>query len=162
LTDTAGRRPEFAERDSVLWVGNIRALKRPELLLEAAGKLPHLEFHIIGGPMPGSESLLQRCARRPQSWQMCASTGPFPTTRWVNFYERAGCSSVRPEIEGFPNTYLQAWSRGTPVVAFLDPEQLIARNGMGRAVTSVSELCEAIANAHRRCARLGSGQSTQP
>jgi hypothetical protein len=30
-------------------------------------------------------------------------------------------------------------------VAFLDPEQLIARNGMGRAVTSVSELCEAIA-----------------
>jgi glycosyltransferase involved in cell wall biosynthesis len=144
LTDTAGRCPRFTERDGVLWVGNIRALKRPELLLEAAGKLPHLQFHIIGGPMPGSESLY--AAVRAQALQLANVRfyGPVPYHEVGEFYERARVFVGTSEIEGFPNTYLQAWSRGTPVVAFLDPEQLIARNGMGRAVTSISEMCEAI------------------
>jgi glycosyltransferase involved in cell wall biosynthesis len=145
LTDTAGRRPEFAERGSVLWVGNIRALKRPELLLEAAGKLPHLEFHIIGGPMPGSESLYAAVRAQASELANVRFHGPVPYHEVGEFYERARVFVGTSEIEGFPNTYLQAWSRGTPVVAFLDPEQLIARNGMGRAVTSVSEMCEAIA-----------------
>jgi glycosyltransferase involved in cell wall biosynthesis len=145
LTDTAGRRPGFAERGSVLWVGNIRALKRPELLLEAAGKLPHLEFHIIGGPMPGSESLYAAVRAQASKLANVRFHGPVPYHEVGEFYERARVFVGTSEIEGFPNTYLQAWSRGTPVVAFLDPEQLIARNGMGRAVTSVSELCEAIA-----------------
>jgi len=145
LTDTAGRRPEFAERDSVLWVGNIRALKRPELLLEAAGKLPRLEFHIIGGPMPGSESLYAAVREQAAKLANVRFHGPVPYHEVGEFYEHARVFVGTSEIEGFPNTYLQAWSRGTPVVAFLDPEQLIARNGMGRAVTSVSEMCEAIA-----------------
>ena len=145
LTDTAGRRPQFAERDSVLWVGNIRALKRPELLLEAAGKLPHLEFHIIGGPMPGSESLYAAVRAQAAKLANVRFHGPVPYHEVGEFYERARVFVGTSEIEGFPNTYLQAWSRGTPVVAFLDPEQLIARNGMGRAVTSVSEMCAAIA-----------------
>src|SRR3569833_836592 len=57
MKESRGRRQSFAERDiPVLWVGNFRALKRPQLLLEAARKLPQLTFHIIGGRMPGSES----------------------------------------------------------------------------------------------------------
>jgi glycosyltransferase involved in cell wall biosynthesis len=144
LTDTTGRCPGFVERDGVLWVGNIRALKRPGLLLEAAAKLPHLQFHIIGGPMPGSESLY--AAVRAQALQLANVRfhGPVPYHEVGEFYERARVFVGTSEIEGFPNTYLQAWSRGTPVVAFLDPEHLIARNGMGRAVTTVSEMCEEI------------------
>ena len=89
LTDTAGRRPEFAERDSVLWVGNIRALKRPELLLEAAGKLPHLEFHIIGGPMPGSESLYAAVRGQAAKLANVRFHGPVPYHEVGEFYERA-------------------------------------------------------------------------
>ncbi len=144
LTDNAGRRPGFAERAGVLWVGNMRPLKRPSLLLEAARKLPHLQFHIIGGPMPGAASFY--AAVRAEALQVANVQfhGAVPYHEVGDFYERARVFVGTSEIEGFPNTYLQAWSRGTPVAAFLDPEQLIARNGMGRAVTSVSELCEAI------------------
>jgi glycosyltransferase involved in cell wall biosynthesis len=70
--------------------------------------------------------------------------GPIPYQEVGEFYERARVFVGTSEIEGFPNTYLQAWARGTPVVAFLDPEQLIARNGMGRAVTSVAQMCAQI------------------
>jgi glycosyltransferase involved in cell wall biosynthesis len=145
LTDTRGRRPEFAERDiAVLWVGNIRALKRPELLLQAASKLPHLQFHIIGGPMPGAEALYASLRAQTRQLANVRFHGPVPYHQVGEFYERARVFVATSAIEGFPNTYLQAWARGTPVVAFLDPEQLIARNGMGRAVTSVDEMCTAI------------------
>jgi glycosyltransferase involved in cell wall biosynthesis len=145
LTETNGRRPGYAERDiSVLWVGNIRALKRPELLLEAARKLPQLKFHIIGGPMPGSEALYEAVRSKALALPNVHFHGPVPYHQVGEFYERARVFVGTSEVEGFPNTYLQAWARGTPVVAFLDPERLISRNGMGRAVTTVSELCEAI------------------
>jgi glycosyltransferase involved in cell wall biosynthesis len=48
------------------------------------------------------------------------------------------------DSEGFPNSYLQAWARGTPVVAFFDPDGLIARHGLGMAVNSLAEMRDAI------------------
>jgi glycosyltransferase involved in cell wall biosynthesis len=146
MTDTNGRRLGFAERDiPVLWVGNIRALKRPELLLAAARQLPHLQFHIIGGPVAGHEGVYESVRAAASAVPNVHFHGPVPYHAIGEFYERARVFVGTSEIEGFPNTYLQAWARGTPVVAFLDPEQLIARNGMGRAITSVAQMCEAIA-----------------
>jgi glycosyltransferase involved in cell wall biosynthesis len=146
MTDARGRRLSLEERDiSVLWVGNMRPLKRPELILEAARKLPHLSFHIIGGPMPGSEAYFEQIRAQAAEVPNVTFHGPIPYHAVGEFYERARLFAGTSEIEGFPNTYLQAWARGTPVVAFLDPDQLIARHGMGRAVGSVSQLCEAIA-----------------
>jgi hypothetical protein len=55
-------------------------------------------------------------------------------------FERARVLVGTSEIEGFPNTYLQAWARGTPVVAFLDPQQLLSRNALGHAVTGLREM----------------------
>ena len=145
MTDTNGRRLDFEERDiPVLWVGNIRALKRPELLLEAARKLPHLQFHIIGGPVSGAESVYESVREAAARIPNVRFHGPVPYHDVGEFYERARVFVGTSEIEGFPNTYLQAWARGTPVVAFLDPEHLIARNGMGRAITSVAQMCEEI------------------
>jgi glycosyltransferase involved in cell wall biosynthesis len=145
MTESSGRRLGFEERDiGVLWVGNIRALKRPELILEAARKLPQLEFHIIGGPMPGSESLFEQVRAAALAIPNVRFHGPVPYHQVGQFYERARVFVGTSEVEGFPNTYLQAWARGTPVVAFLDPDQLIARHGMGLAVSCVAQLCTAI------------------
>ena len=144
LTDVAGQRPAFAEREGVLWVGNMRPLKRPSLLLEAARRLPQLPFHIIGGPLPGAESFYNAVREEAEQVANVRFHGPVPYHEIGKYFESSRLLVSTSEVEGFPNSYLQAWARGTPVAAFLDPEQLIARNGMGRAVSTVSELCEAI------------------
>jgi glycosyltransferase involved in cell wall biosynthesis len=44
------------------------------------------------------------------------------------------------DTEGFPNSYLQSWIRGTPVVAFFDPDGVIQRERLGFAVSSLEDM----------------------
>ncbi len=46
-------------------------------------------------------------------------------------------------FEGFPNTYLQAWANGVPVVATFDPDGIIAARGLGVTVSSAAEAAAA-------------------
>ena len=47
-------------------------------------------------------------------------------------------------VEGFPNTYLQAWARGVPVVGSFDPDEIICQRGLGVHFDTVDEAVEAI------------------
>jgi glycosyltransferase involved in cell wall biosynthesis len=141
LLDPAGRCDSFVRRTvDVLWVGALRPLKRPTLLLELARRLPHLSFEIAGGPSPDDPSLYENVKREAEKLPNVRFLGPVPYHDVRSLFERARLLVGTSEVEGFPNTYLQAWAHGTPVVAFLDPEQLIARNGLGKAVSSMDDM----------------------
>jgi glycosyltransferase involved in cell wall biosynthesis len=145
LLETSGRSRPAAERDiGALWVGNLRPLKRPQLFLDAAERLPRLAFHMIGGPMPGAEQLYEEVRLRAASLPNLTFHGFVPQHEIGSYFERARIFVSTSEIEGFPNTYLQAWSRGTPVVAFLDPGRLLSEKGLGSLVRSAQELKDAI------------------
>ena len=146
LFETAGGRPPFAARDiAVLWIGNLRPLKRPGLLLDVAARLPDLSFHLIGGPMPGAEAFFAQVRQRAAALPNVTFHGFVPQHRIGDYVERARVLVSTSETEGFPNTYLQAWSRGTPVVAFIDPGQLISRHGLGVVVSDAQALHAALA-----------------
>jgi glycosyltransferase involved in cell wall biosynthesis len=146
LVEPAERCRAFAERDiDALWVGHIRSFKRPDLLLEVARRLPRLSFHVVGGRMPGSEQLFDAVRLEAEALGNVTFHGAVPYRKVRSLHERARLFVGTSEIEGFPNTYLQAWSHGSPVVAFLDPDRLLETHGMGRAVRSVAEMCAAIA-----------------
>ena len=146
LLEIPGPPPDFAARDiGALWVGNIRALKRPQLFLQAAARMPGTSFHMIGGPLPGAERLFEDTRARAQALPNVVFHGFVPQHEVGGYFERARVFVSTSEIEGFPNTYMQAWARGTPVIAYLDPERLVSRNGLGAVVTCVEELCAALA-----------------
>jgi len=146
LAEPPRRLREFHERDiGVVWVSNMRPLKRPHLLFECARRLPDTSFHMIGGPMPGGSGFFEAVRAEALTLPNLHFHGAVPHQHVAEFYERARVLAGTSEIEGFPNTYLQSWAYGTPVVAFLDPDQLIGHNGLGQTVTSVDEMCQRIA-----------------
>lgn len=141
LADSGGRRRERATRDiDVLWVHNIRKLKRPELLLELARRLPQVRFDMVGGPVNGSDGLYEATRRAAQKLPNVRFHGFVPYHEVGDLYERARLFVSTSEAEGFPNTYLQAWACGTPVVAFFDPDSLIAQRSLGVAVRTLDEM----------------------
>ena len=165
LVDPAQQVRTFDARDiDVLWVSNLRPLKRPELALELARRLPGLRVHLVGGPLPGHEDLYAQIQAQAQALPQVRFHGRVPYHDVNALYERARVFVNTSEIEGFPNAYLQAWRRGTPSVAFFDPDGIVRTNGLGRSAASLDDLVEgtrvlatdpqAWAGAHARCLRF--------
>jgi glycosyltransferase involved in cell wall biosynthesis len=128
----------------VLWVANLRPVKRPEILFELAERLPHLKFVVAGGALPGSESyyetMMSHAARLPN----LSVLGTVPYDKVGALFERARLFVNTSSMEGFPNTFLQAWARAVPVVSFFDPDSLTKRLNLGRAVDTTPQMAQAI------------------
>jgi len=139
----------------VLWVGNIRRVKRPDRALWLAARLPRAAFHMAGGALPGEEALFAGVRDSAAAYANLTFHGPLSYLEAADLYGRARVLLNTSDVEGFPNTYLQAWIRGVPVVTLIDPDRVIEREGLGVAVRSPGELVGALASL------LGSPQTWQ-
>lgn len=138
-------RGAVAERDiDVLWVNNLRGFKRPDLFIELARALPQLRFHMIGGEEDGYAQLYREMRRQAELLPNLCFHGRVPYSRVQSFYERARVFVNTSDSEGFPNSFLQAWVRGTPVISFFDPDGVIARNGLGSVPASMPDMIDAV------------------
>lgn len=145
LVEPAVARPELRERDiDVLWVSNIRGVKRPDVLLEVADRLPELGLHMVGGTVPGEVQCFESTRAQAAKRDNVKFHGAVPYRDAGALYARARVFVNTSDVEGFPNTYLQAWMSGTPIVAFFDPDDVIARHGLGVVVRSAQQMAEAI------------------
>ncbi len=147
LVEPPRRSPGKVEKDiDVLWLSNLRSLKRPELVLEIARQLPQVKFTLAGGPLPGLrggiyyEDVCAAAARLPN----VSMPGAVRYTDSGAWFDRARLFLNTSTIEGFPNTFLQAWLRGVPVVSFFDPDGLIRRLQLGAVAGSTDDMRESI------------------
>ena len=130
----------------VLWMGNLRALKRPELVLELARQLPEVHFTLAGGAMPHPSGRtyyddVKAAAEQLPNVSLPGAVRYADSGQW---FDRARIFLNTSSVEGFPNTFLQAWIRGVPVVSFFDPDGLIRRLQLGAVATSLDDMREAI------------------
>jgi glycosyltransferase involved in cell wall biosynthesis len=136
--------PVAARDIDVLWVGNIRRVKRPDRILELAGRLPEARIHLVGGPLPGEEALFREVRQRAAARANVSFHGRLSYWDANDLYGRARVLVNTSEVEGFPNSYLQAWIRGVPVVTLIDPDRVIEREGLGAAATSPAQIPDAV------------------
>jgi glycosyltransferase involved in cell wall biosynthesis len=126
-------------RKSVLWVGRLMPEKRFEWLLEAARQCPDMEFHVAGTPNQPSgyaAELMSAAAKIPN----VRAHGKVSRADLNKLFETCGLLCCTSMLEGFPTTFLEAWSSGLPVVTTFDPDGIVARRGLGQVVTTVDEL----------------------
>jgi glycosyltransferase involved in cell wall biosynthesis len=136
--------PSTVRDIDVLWVSNIRRIKRPDLILELAGRMPEVKIHMVGGPVTGEEALFQEIANTAATRCNVTFHGRLPYGDANELYGRARVFVNTSDIEGFPNSYLQAWIRGVPVVTLFDPDRVIEREGLGIAARYPDQILDAV------------------
>ena len=129
------------ERPRLLWAGRLAPQKRPELLIEVARRCPAIDFDVVGARSSGApgEDIAAAAAGIPN----LHLHGFVAHGQMGGFYERARalvCTSAR---EGFPNTFLEAWSRGRPVLTTLDPDDVVATERVGLVAADADGLAAA-------------------
>lgn len=128
------------EKDiDVLWVNNLRGFKRPDIVVDIARQMPHVNFVMIGGPMTGFETLFEKTMADAQKIPNLNFVGTVPYSEVNAYFSRTKLFLNTSDSEGFPNSYLQAWVRGVPVISYFDPDGLIGSLGIGLKATSQSE-----------------------
>jgi glycosyltransferase involved in cell wall biosynthesis len=61
-----------------------------------------------------------------------------------DLYKKAACLCSTSDHEGFPNTFLEAWSYGIPLITTFDPDQTVAEKGLGAVASDVPGLARSI------------------
>jgi len=131
----------------IVWVGNLRLEKRPDILAEIARQLPQYKFVVCGAVMdhrslPGyAQAIGQTLLSMPN----VDYRGVVPPQDALDIIANASLFLSTSEQEGFPNTMLEAWSVGVPVISLnLDIGGILSRYDLGRITGNVTDTIRAI------------------
>ncbi len=112
------------ERRTILWVGRCERIKQPEMFIALAQAFPRESFVMVCPPAASGPDYFESIRNQALKLQNMTFVEhvPFPE---IGAYFGAARLFVNTAVqEGFPNTFVQAWMQGTPVV--------VARGGPGR------------------------------
>jgi glycosyltransferase involved in cell wall biosynthesis len=128
--------------DCVLWVASMRErdYKRPELFLELARRMPRRRFVMIGGAGgDAGNACFERIRNEAAAIPNVEFTGFLPLAHVELYFDRARILVNTSVHEGMPNTFLQAWARGVPTVAFVDTGARLRGEPVYRVVGRLDE-----------------------
>lgn len=130
-------------KPTILWAARIHPCKRLELLLEVAESLPELQFVVGGSPLEEDEysSALFKTMQRLDNVSYLGMVG---RDDMPNLYRSSAIFCCTSEYEGFPNTFLESWSNGLPIVSTFDPDNLIQNKRLGLPAANKEELINSI------------------
>ncbi len=129
------------DRDgSVVWAGGLRAVKRPDLFLELARRLPDRNFVLLGGELPTEREYGRRILLEAGEVPNLTATGFVPSEKVAAYLSRAALLVNTSSLEGFPNAFLEAWTRSTPVVSFVDVDGIVEKHAIGRICENIDEM----------------------
>jgi glycosyltransferase involved in cell wall biosynthesis len=112
-------------------VSTIRPVKQPEIYLKIAKLLPKLKFLMIGGESKEKE-LYTQIEKEANAISNLEFLGFVPHHKIQKYYQEASIFINTSQIEGFPNTFLESWINGTPVISLnVDPDEIICKDKLG-------------------------------
>ena len=129
----------------VAWVANVKRLKRPKLFVELARACSDLpaRFLLVGGRAPRNAGLRRQVMRLSSRLNNLEVRWAVPFEQTNEVLSAASLLVNTSTSEGFPNTFVQAWLRQTPVVSLaLDPDGVLTRDRIGICSGSFRRMVE--------------------
>jgi glycosyltransferase involved in cell wall biosynthesis len=132
----------YHEKIDVIWIANLRRLKRAEWFIQLAKRNPDLRFCMVGETL---DKLYKREieieAKKVNNLTFLGYQSLHAVDQLLAVSRILVCTS---EYEGFPNTFLHAWSHGVPVLSTVDPSGIITKLHLGRYCKTLDELNESL------------------
>ena len=114
---------------NVLWIANWRPFKQPELFIRLVQQIkffPHVRFIMIGRNNGYPEIKAQAIANKIQL------TGEIPNADVNTLLSKSHLLINTSQMEGFSNTFIQAWMQKVPVVSLqVDPDNILQKMETG-------------------------------
>jgi glycosyltransferase involved in cell wall biosynthesis len=116
----------------ILWVGTIKPeFKQPELFLKLACAIPNAGFQMIGGGSTNKQ-FYEKIKNDAEKIPNLDFVGFIPYPVINKYFSEASILINTSNIEGFSNTFLQAWMAHTPVISLnSDPDEVICKYKLG-------------------------------
>jgi glycosyltransferase involved in cell wall biosynthesis len=135
------------KKKKITWVANFKRLKQPEIFIALSKKLLEKKLDIqcvmIGSPASHREKYQKMLEVEINNTPILKWFGKQPLEVVNKHLEESMLFVNTSKWEGFPNTYIQAWMRKTPVVALsCDPDNQISEFGLGLRSGSFEQMIE--------------------
>jgi glycosyltransferase involved in cell wall biosynthesis len=120
-----------ARKNTILFIATMKDMKKPEIFCTIANKMTDDHEYIMIGlnyaDMEKAENLNSILERSKVKY-----IGEQPVARVKQLLNDSLLLINTSDYEGFPNTFVQAWAAGVPVISLnVDPDGLIKRHGLG-------------------------------
>lgn len=135
-----------SERDYVAWVGNFRQMKNMEALYKLVQQLPSIKFKIAGNKHKDIDSSTSEAVRKLEKLNNVEFVGYIKRAEIKSFFLSSVALLNTSHFEGFSNTFLEAWSCGTPVISTnnVNPDDIISKYSLGKIAENYDGLVESI------------------
>lgn len=125
----------------ILWIGRLQNWKRPEIALEYAEKFrsKNFKFIMIGRLMNNQiQKMIIDASERLTNFEYIGEVELDQVNKMLSKSKLLLCTSYH---EGFPNTFVQAWLRGVPIVSTkVDPNNFIRIHRLGKVSSDFDKL----------------------
>lgn len=126
--------PPFKKVDPpiISWIGNIKLLKQPEIFIKLAENCKDLNARFVYAGRPAQGSYQNMLLKKTINLPNLRYLGEIPFDKTNELLSKSTVFVNTSLHEGFPNTYIQAWMRETPVIALnSDPDDLLKKKRIG-------------------------------
>lgn len=128
----------------IAWIANIKPWKQPEIFIKLAEHLQNTKAQFIYAGRPIKGKLQKRLMEKTRKLPNLEYLGEIPFEKTNELLSKSSLFvNTSLPLEGFPNTYIQAWMRETPVVALnCDPDNLLKRLKIGLLSGSFKQMID--------------------
>ncbi len=126
--------PSREQPQAFLWTGRLERLKAPIAYVELARSVPEAHFWMIPKFVEESAEYGEQVQAQAAELSNLELLDARPHAELMSLVERSVAIVNTSPAEGMPNTFLEAWARGIPVLTLdFDPDGQVAGEGLGVA-----------------------------